>query len=70
MQWQDISTAPKDGSRLLLAVMVDGGKRVVVGGFDSHWTGQCWVYEKNGVPVGTTPTEWMPLPTPTEQEET
>lgn len=66
--WQPIETAPRDGRRLLLAVIVPGfeseGKKVAIGAYDSHWTGQCWVWENSRIRVGTVPSEWQPMPEP------
>jgi hypothetical protein len=63
MEWQPIETAPTS-RRLLLCAEV-GGKRVVfTGGYDSHWSGQCWVADARQVPSGFKPTHWMPLPDP------
>jgi hypothetical protein len=59
-EWQDISTAPKDGTRILL--FANG--RVSVGGFDPHWSGNCWVFIDPRIATGTGPTHWMPLPAP------
>ena len=69
MEWQDISTAPKDGTRILLAKIV---------GHPSHPTALWWAAAghwsirfdnwNDGVePAGLAgPTHWMPLPTPKE----
>jgi len=55
-EWQPIESAPK-GRRLLLAF--EG--RAHIGGWDDHWTGQCWVSEK---PLGVTfkPYAWQDCP--------
>jgi len=63
-QWQDMETCPMDSTRVLLAVEIDGEMHVASGGFDDHWTGQCWVFDSKRIPVGTKPNRWMPLPKP------
>lgn len=58
-QWNlDMEAAPKDGTRLLL--LIDGVAET--GGFDNHWSGNCWVYENVRIGVGRIPTKWMHLP--------
>lgn len=66
-EWQPIETAPKDGSRMLLPFTdANGRTSVIVGGYDNHWTGKCWVISEVRFqrPVDWTPTHWMPLPEP------
>jgi hypothetical protein len=59
MEWQDISTAPKDGI-YILAARYDGFVKVVK--FCPHHN--LWRQE-NGNYWGTNaPTHWMPLPPP------
>ena len=62
--WQDIETAPKDGTNILL--FVPYGNQVLI----SRWTrfsqmqGQwAWSDFKTG-PLPYDPTHWMPLPPP------
>lgn len=64
MQWQPIETAPKDSTRVLLTIYIDGKRQTASGGWDDHWTGECWVYDSKRIPDGTTPIYWMPLPAP------
>jgi hypothetical protein len=63
-QWQDISTAPKDGTEILLqgkAVPPHEGRYVTVGyGFDDGWR----TYQ--GL-LTNQPTRWMPLPEPPKE---
>jgi hypothetical protein len=71
--WQDISTAPKDGTVMLLHHSIEKlcgygpavrpRKAIAVGYFDGHWS--------TGVPGGHSTggedsqfTHWMPLPAP------
>ncbi|MCA3186971.1 MAG: DUF551 domain-containing protein [Cupriavidus sp.] len=63
-EWQPIETAPKDGRVVLLCVKVNGSPFVATGGYDSHWTGQCWVLDNRRIPSGSSITHWMPLPKP------
>lgn len=63
-EWQPIETAPKDGSRMLLWMPLGKGQAVYIGGYDKHWTGQCWVSENPRIPSSMTPAGWMPLPNP------
>lgn len=64
MDWQPIETAPKDGSKVILAW---GGKSVVGSYLDNSkkrfawqgWTPMC----NQPFPQGA-PTHWMPLPPP------
>jgi hypothetical protein len=65
-EWQPIETAPKDGKRILLVINIDK-IFVVIGGWDSSWTGQCWVYDTKRIPTDVMPTHWMPLPKPPEE---
>lgn len=68
--WMDISTAPKDGTRIL--VYITGDKQSVVRwervGFSYHWVvyGQCgfWTKRTKIIVLGkdTEPTHWQPLP--------
>ena len=64
MSWQSVETYDKKKcKRVLLRVDDFEGKQVIViGGWDDHWTGRCWVYENARVPVGTEPSAWQPLP--------
>jgi len=62
MTWQDISTAPRDGSLMLLSdanwphAAHRGGAPVKVGGF--------WHDKWNIFGASWEPTHWMPLPEP------
>lgn len=66
-EWQDIETAPKDGTNVILAVA--GCEESA----EAHWNGEHWVgcsseveytdpYDNVG--VFEHPTHWMPLPKP------
>ena len=62
--WQDISTAPKDGTRLLLCYsspqMASGALPVLSG----HWSliSDCWFSPITDARIN--PTHWQPLPAP------
>lgn len=62
--WRIDLDAAKTRLRVLLTVEVGGVDRVVVGGWDDHWSGKCWVYENSRVPVGSTPSAWQEMPAP------
>lgn len=66
--WQDIATAPRDGSWVMLWVQPgrldwNTSGSVAIGSFDSGPPAVSWVDEK-GVNMRETPTHWMPLPSP------
>ena len=70
MEWRDISSAPKDGTRVL--AVVDGDVRVVSWGKTSHVPiyGFCLADQGPEDFDICDPTHWMPLPAPpTEQEQ-
>lgn len=63
--WQDIATAPRDGTRIL--GINDRGQFVIE--FDADWGSDGWWMVSDGKfderPLrGSEPTHWMPLPTP------
>lgn len=69
-EWKDISTAPRDGTDVLLAAWDDDG---------SYWnaTGSWWIdrfffFQGNGFDVVMLcfePTHWMNLPAPPKMED-
>jgi hypothetical protein len=64
-EWQDILTAPKDGTSIL-AAHCDAV-------FDAWWGGNAWVDgETNewGDYITLSPTHWMPLPAPPPKDNT
>ena len=65
-EWKPIEEHPKTSERMLLALPVGETRRVVTGGWDTHWTGQCWVFDQGGL-FGAEPTHFMPLPTPPKE---
>lgn len=76
-QWQPISTAPKDGTPLLLfcadyapAFFVGSwGRTDLPEGHEDYWAGWSWAEEilANHCAMEPEPTHWMPLPaTPDE----
>ena len=80
-QWQDISTAPKDGSEVLL--YLDSGS--IVSGFNNdagEWVVMIYLtdpdnfqnleivkFENRGEVLIVDPTHWQPLPTPPTKEK-
>lgn len=69
-QWQDISTAPKDGTVVDLYCRDIGRVAYCVWGeavHGSHPGNQVWVRAgRRSDMVKCTPTHWMPLPSPPE----
>lgn len=60
-EWQDIETAPKDGTRCIL---FQGGRKVCMGEYvpkQWEWAVEGW---KNTNGNFFNPTHWMPLPEP------
>lgn len=56
--WRPISSAPMDGTSMLL--YTEGFSKVRIGWhFNNSWH---WDGEYSGVPYGKRPTHWMPLP--------
>jgi hypothetical protein len=67
MQWQPISTAPKDGTRLLVS---EGGEVQVVAWRATPYGRQNWGADDGEsvfVAGWFSPTHWMPLPPPPER---
>lgn len=65
--WQDIATAPKDGTRVLLGRFVDGDKRDGYIAVDRYRRSQDGVGYIGWGKFNTQhwpPTHWMPLPAP------
>lgn len=67
-EWQDISTAPKDGNDILVA-NEDEFQAV------AQWWVEGWhtlthqeVYATHPIPLCFEPTKWQPLPTPPKKE--
>lgn len=60
--WQPIETAPKDGTRMLIAAIIKGKPLVFVGGYDPQWASECWVSDSARIPAGFIPFFWQPLP--------
>lgn len=65
--WQDISTAPRDGTAVLLCC----GDYIKIGSFFSYRNRPDW-YDDSFDWLGgvCAPTAWMPLPTPPEDRTT
>jgi hypothetical protein len=66
--WQPIETAPKDGTRVLVADAnspwpygTDEGPHLAA------WDGYCWCIQLDG--QSARPTHWMPLPAPPAKGE-
>lgn len=69
LEWQQIETAPRDGTRIILG---SAGNEPVMGSWREYADGGGWSHgdEESDVPYGPmddprwTPTHWMPLPEP------
>ena len=59
-KWQPISTAPKDGTRILIA----NAKAVATAGWEnSIWWSKCGGWsDDDDLTAAEPPTHWMPLP--------
>ncbi|QDP62902.1 MAG: hypothetical protein Unbinned5081contig1002_7 [Prokaryotic dsDNA virus sp.] len=66
-QWQDIETAPKDGTEVLTCQRsVDGGIWINISRFvPDDWSDGKW-YDKSGF---CQPHYWQPIPTPPKEED-
>jgi hypothetical protein len=73
MNWQPIETAPKDGTRVLLALSDRDedergkdfyGSGVVIGFWDEHYqNGEGWLIDREEQFAGwCDPTDWQPVP--------
>jgi len=59
MEWQDITTAPKTGERILVCGGLFEGADLV------HWKRNSWVSEDGTFAIGEGFfSHWMPLPSP------
>ena len=72
-EWQPIETAPKDGTRVLLAGIYGG---IGIGFYGPKYStygvnyGDAWGYGTNwSNTFGVEPTHWTPLPNPPETEK-
>jgi hypothetical protein len=66
MIWQPISTAPKDGTRILVYGPAKNGDHYMdVCGWPANWSGK-WPVAYMDYATGE-PTHWTPLPEPPEQ---
>ncbi len=65
-EWQDISTAPRDGTR----VRLKAGADACVGSFRVHSDGDAAEWRMHSKDIGWCrdhpPTHWQPLPAPPE----
>lgn len=61
-QWHDISTAPKDGQRVL--VVIEGANKAILA--QKEKDGRWWTVGEAVNWEGKNVTHWMPLPTPPE----
>ena len=69
VEWQDISTAPKDGTRILLAKIVGhpAHPTALWWAVAGHWSIRFSNWNDGAEPAGLAgPTHWMPLSTPKE----
>ena len=64
MEWQPISTAPKDGTHVLVSVtfLVDDEPHSET--WVDFWHDGSWMMFPNLIMVPFPPTYWMPLPEP------
>jgi hypothetical protein len=63
--WRDISEAPKDGSRILLAMKDRTGEQMV---YEGRWNDKKKHFTStNGFLLFDNCTHWMPLPPPPEK---
>jgi hypothetical protein len=62
--WQEIATAPKDGSRVLLVYATVAGYRVVIAYWANAVGGPAWIVEGGSVLRDTDLAGWQPLPAP------
>jgi uncharacterized protein DUF551 len=65
--WQPISTAPKDGTRVLVCKPIKTGSPKKYGIYISRWNGLYWAAVNPAI-YQNGPTHWMPLPLPPTQE--
>lgn len=64
-EWQPISTAPKDGTWVLLRGGTDYGGEQIGPAVVAFWSGQEWAYaywDGEWRSCYDNPTEWMPIP--------
>jgi hypothetical protein len=69
MTWQPISTAPKDGSQVILwwQDTERGGKpRAIQGEWYCAKDGDEFWWSSPSMPIGFVATHWMPIPPPPE----
>lgn len=62
--WQDIETAPKDGTRILLWWPWWNAKHAILGAFNPHLRGGQWEAPEVKYHSGPQPQLWQPLPAP------
>ena len=60
--WNHDMEAGKGEGVILLEFHINGKRRVSTGGWDTHWSGNCWISDAVRIPVGTVPSRWMRLP--------
>jgi len=65
-QWRGISSAPKDGTYILLGVddVHYTEENIAV----ASWDGTEWIYDECSGDAFNNPTHWCPLPSPPKQE--
>lgn len=62
-QWRDISTAPKDGSKIIVYRPIHDGNYIPKVGIDYWFKNRCWGKSRSD----TQPTHWQPLPEPPKE---
>lgn len=60
--WNYDMDSAKGVGRVIIETYVDCKRVISTGGWDDHWTGECWVYDDRRILNGTIPVAWMPLP--------
>lgn len=66
-EWRDISTAPKDGTNILVWWPLQMHCPVVAHWADKWSNGLGWKFTGWGEPLETAPTHWQPLPLPPKE---
>jgi hypothetical protein len=65
-EWQDISTAPKDGTRILVCMTFNlcDGELETIQWVDWRLPEFVWPIYRDRIDIPFPPTHWMPLPPP------
>ncbi|MQY48220.1 hypothetical protein GAO09_19485 [Rhizobiales bacterium RZME27] len=70
-QWQDIATAPKDGTEILVCLThnISADEWVTLQWVDSQIPGARWPVCESRIDIPFLPTMWRPLPAPPKYED-